>query len=428
MTRQLDNSLYRYSQRSAGTINYDINGLNQIDYILSGDNFTYDTDGNLTDIGTTDDYAYDDRHRLTETPAGTDLTYGADGNLDTLTTARQFTYDGTNITIERNASDAIAYRYVHAGGLGAPALRLSGTGNTTQEFYLTDERGSVIAATNTSGARAYINTYDEYGVEGTGNSGLYGYTGQVRLGDNSLTHNRNRAYGAALGRFLQTDPIGQAGGINLYAYVGGDPINFVDPWGLRRTRRCDEVPDQSHCREPGTVTTGNRVVCFICGYFGGQGIFGSGWLGSRERPNDPNEDVPGDGEGSPHRYEINVVTECSASTTFSIIRAPGNSAPGAPRAEAGTHYLVLTGGNPVEQTVDVSNRTITNVTLPGHTFHPGDVNISVQDLGGRYSNINITGTGTGRMPLVNSLVGTAYFGGMAFSVAEYCRVRNGGTP
>lgn len=232
MTRQLDNSLYRYSQRSAGTINYDINGLNQIDYILSGDNFTYDTDGNLTDIGTTDDYAYDDRHRLTETPAGTDLTYGADGNLDTLTTARQFTYDGTNITIERNASDAIAYRYVHAGGLGAPALRLSGTGNTTQEFYLTDERGSVIAATNTSGARAYINTYDEYGVEGTGNSGLYGYTGQVRLGDNSLTHNRNRAYGAALGQFLQTDPIGQAGGINLYAYVGGDPINFVDPWGL----------------------------------------------------------------------------------------------------------------------------------------------------------------------------------------------------
>lgn len=231
MTRQLDNSLYRYSQRSAGTINYDINGLNQIDYILSGDNFTYDTDGNLTDIGTTDDYAYDDRHRLTETPAGTGITYGADGNLDTLTTARQFTYDGTNITIERNAGDAIVYRYVHTGGLGAPALRLSGTGNTTQEFYLTDERGSVIAATNTSGARAYINTYDEYGVEGTGNSGLYGYTGQVRLGDNSLTHNRNRAYHAGIGRFLQTDPIGQDGGINLYAYVGGDPMNYWDPTG-----------------------------------------------------------------------------------------------------------------------------------------------------------------------------------------------------
>jgi RHS repeat-associated protein len=56
-----------------------------------------------------------------------------------------------------------------------------------------------------------------------------------------LTFRRNRYYDPMTGRFTQEDPIGLAGGLNLYGFAGGDPVNFSDPFGL-----CPVMP----CRSP----------------------------------------------------------------------------------------------------------------------------------------------------------------------------------
>jgi len=60
------------------------------------------------------------------------------------------------------------------------------------------------------------------------------YAGQVGIQaeGNNLYYMRARYYDANLGRFISEDPIGFDGGLNLYAYVGGNPIMAVDPLGL----------------------------------------------------------------------------------------------------------------------------------------------------------------------------------------------------
>ena len=79
-------------------------------------------------------------------------------------------------------------------------------------------------------------------------TGWHGSLLAVQRDGAGLEYMRNRMYDPKTGRFTQEDPIGLAGGLNLYGYAGGDPVNFSDPFGLRpdtleRTRETAPVID-----------------------------------------------------------------------------------------------------------------------------------------------------------------------------------------
>jgi RHS repeat-associated protein len=226
------NGLYSWAGATPGTTASTVNALNQI-ATHGGVPFNYDAKGNLTSDGTRS-YSYDAENRLKS--AGTaSFFYDALGRLNWHAgLGGVLDHEGSRLVTElQGGTYAILKRYVHGPGSDEPLVSYDGTGSATRRWLHADERGSIVALSDVTGAVTARNRYDEYGLPAATNVGRFQYTGQKWLPVLGLYDYKARTYDPRLGRFLQPDPIGYGAGMNMYAYVGGDPVNFADPSGLR---------------------------------------------------------------------------------------------------------------------------------------------------------------------------------------------------
>jgi len=245
-----DNSWLLYPA-TTGTTSYTANNLNQYTAV-GGASPTYDNNGNLTFDGTVT-YCYDVEGRLTRaitagTCASPTTTLGAyafdaqgrrksktAGGATTITVAdadnrEVLEYDGTSGAIQRwyaygaGSNDVLGQMNVAAG---------------TRTTLVPDIQGSFIASMASNATTFSKANFLPYGENAASTSGTFRYTGSridpetvATSQPSGLYYMRARAYSPQWGRFIQVDPIGYQGGINLYAYTRNDPLNQTDLNGL----------------------------------------------------------------------------------------------------------------------------------------------------------------------------------------------------
>ncbi len=205
--------------------------------------YSYDNNGNLLSesvaSGTTG-YVWDAENRLMSvTLPGSGGTvnfqydpFGRRIYKSSASATTIYVYDGSNILEEVSAAGSLVARYTQSLGIDEPLGMLRGS---TMSYYQADGLGSITSLSDTKGALVSTYQYDSFGnlTASTGSvTNPFRYTGREFDAETGHYYHRARYYDPQTGRFIGEDPIGFNGGINLYAYVGNNPIGLVDPFGL----------------------------------------------------------------------------------------------------------------------------------------------------------------------------------------------------
>ena len=226
---------------------------------------SYDVQDRLLTHGTCS-YSYSANGELQQKQCGDDITqyqYDVFGNLLSVTlpdsgegvTSIEYLVDASNRRVGKTVNGAVQYGLLYGDQLN-PVAQLDASNNVVARFVyaslgnvpdymvkggvtyriITDQLGSVRLVVNSqTGAIAQQLSYDEFGiVTQDTNPGFqpFGWAGGLYDADTGLTRFGARDYDAQTGRWTSKDPIRFGGGdSNLYGYVLGDPVNFIDPTG-----------------------------------------------------------------------------------------------------------------------------------------------------------------------------------------------------
>ncbi|MHB9022612.1 MAG: Ig-like domain-containing protein [Armatimonadota bacterium] len=233
--------------------------------------FGYDNEGNITDYNgatlgydnmnqlTTGGLVYDDNGNPTVYTGGAQLAYDGENRLTAYGTALTAGYNGDGLRAWKNAGGGRTY-FLYDGLIPVAELKqvndvwsisavtiFGPTGLLARDdargrtYYQFDSTGDVLQRLAEDGSVRSTDRYDAQGnlLNGGEIGDPYGYKGQVSYytdAETGLVLCTLRYYDLEKGRWLTRDPIGLAGGLNLYAYCGGNPITYVDVLGLYQTQ------------------------------------------------------------------------------------------------------------------------------------------------------------------------------------------------
>ena len=258
----------------------------------SKESFTYDATGNMLSYSAPfADYSfsYDARNRQTEAFVGaigtTWLINGLGQRISQVAAGAPqffFVYDEAGHLIGKyDGGGNLLQETAWLGDLPVAVLQPAG------RFYIApDHLGAPHQITDASGAAVWLWHPDPFGKGDP--SGTFSYDlrfpGQFFDQATRLHYNYFRDYDPRLGRYIESDPIGLAGGINTYAYVGGNPVNFVDPSGLQADF------GNPTFGQPVPITA-NPLYSASYGDNGTVKITGPGWENGQIFPNTPGQIV-----------------------------------------------------------------------------------------------------------------------------------------